>query len=299
MALTILAIPETIRYGFGDFVELYVDGPGVAPFTYLWTSTPADPSIIDPTAQDTFASPSYTTTYRVRRVDHVGTIETAEVVVTVTDGPPPPPPPALELSPAAGALFNGQVGVAYHQGAPFAAANGTPPYAWAVLGALPAGLALVVDGAGATIEGVPTIAGPVAFQVQITDAAAAVVALNYSILVAAAEVPPPAPEVVPDVPAPPGRSASSGGSAWVTASGQVSRRDRLADVQRLAVGVYRVTFRAGAGRSPSEYTARVGALAPFARSISARPENGGWRVLAFDHAGAPADCNFALRFCRV
>ncbi|HWQ56097.1 MAG TPA: putative Ig domain-containing protein [Bryobacteraceae bacterium] len=70
-------------------------------------------------------------------------------------------PPALQITTTS--LPAGTVGAAYSQ--TLAATGGTPPYTWAVIGNLPAGLTL----SGATIAGTPTAAGISTFTVRVSD----------------------------------------------------------------------------------------------------------------------------------
>jgi len=77
-------------------------------------------------------------------------------------------------------VANGQQGVPYAQ--ELVAAQGVPPYTWSLAaGSLPPGLSL--DGAGATITGVPTEQGDFTFTLQATDAAAATASRAYTISV--------------------------------------------------------------------------------------------------------------------
>lgn len=109
----------------------------------------------------------------------------------------------------------------------------------------------------------------------------------------AAPEPEPDPEIVADVPAAPGR-AFARASVYVTSSGVASRRDRVAVVQREALGVYRIET--APARSGPEHVARATPVAPFARLPVVEPlEAGVWRVRIFDAHGAPADSNFSFR----
>jgi uncharacterized protein (TIGR03437 family) len=62
-----------------------------------------------------------------------------------------------------------------------AATGGAPPYSWSAQGALPPGLSL--NAATGSISGSPLIAGTSAFQVTVTDSAAATVSLSFSITI--------------------------------------------------------------------------------------------------------------------
>ncbi|MGB9030293.1 MAG: putative Ig domain-containing protein, partial [Acidobacteriaceae bacterium] len=75
--------------------------------------------------------------------------------------------PTIVVTPAAGALTAGTVGVAYTT-VTFAASGGTSPYTWSVsAGALPAGLTL--SASAGTLSGTPTAAGAFSFSITATD----------------------------------------------------------------------------------------------------------------------------------
>ena len=94
-----------------------------------------------------------------------------------------PAPVPVTLTPVAGALPAGTVGVAYGQS--FVAAGGTPGYGYAVSGgALPPGLTLAP--ATGALTGTPTTAGSFSFSVKANDSAAGNVTQAYSLVVAAA-----------------------------------------------------------------------------------------------------------------
>jgi len=83
-------------------------------------------------------------------------------------------------------LPNGTVGSAYNQ--TITAIGGTPPYTFAVSsGTLPPGLTL---SAGGTLSGTPTTAGTSNFTITATDSNACPGSRAYSIVIAAAGVPP-------------------------------------------------------------------------------------------------------------
>ena len=74
----------------------------------------------------------------------------------------------------------GTVGVAYSQ--TLVGANGNAPYAWSIVGSLPAGLLL----SGAVISGIPTLAGVSTFTAQLTDALSTTVSKPLSLTIGAA-----------------------------------------------------------------------------------------------------------------
>jgi len=86
-----------------------------------------------------------------------GTSGTATASITVTA-------PALTLSPAAGVLTSGTVGVAYSQS--FSAFGGTAPYSYSAAG-LPAGLSF--NSATGVLSGTPVAAGTASLTIQATD----------------------------------------------------------------------------------------------------------------------------------
>ncbi|MET3725955.1 putative Ig domain-containing protein [Sphingomonas trueperi] len=105
----------------------------------------------------------------------------ATVTVTVSA-------PTLVFSPAPGALPNGTVGTAYSQ--TITISGGTAPYSFTATG-LPAGLTL--NATTGAITGTPTTDGSFQASVTATDAFGAVLAQNYSIVIA-----PPPPPVAAD-----------------------------------------------------------------------------------------------------
>jgi large repetitive protein len=97
---------------------------------------------------------------------------------------PPATCPAITLSPAT--MPSGTVGVAYSQ--QITASGGTAPYSFAVTsGTLPAGLTLT---AGGLLSGTPTTAGSSTVTIRGTDANGCFGTVVYTIVIAAAPVPP-------------------------------------------------------------------------------------------------------------
>jgi hypothetical protein len=118
------------------------------------------------------------------------TLDTNQVTATCASGPVPPACPVITLSPAT--LPNGTATVAYSQ--TITASGGTAPYTFALVsGSLPAGLSLT---AGGIVTGTPTTAGSSTFTVRATDANGCTGTIAYTIVIAAAPVPPPVCPVV-------------------------------------------------------------------------------------------------------
>jgi hypothetical protein len=96
---------------------------------------------------------------------------------TPTSAPAPPTAPLAIVTPAA--LPEGKVDQSYRQ--PLAATGGTPPYRWTLLsGALLAGLKL---DPGGEISGTPTAKGTMKFTLQVADAAAKTLSLEFTIVI--------------------------------------------------------------------------------------------------------------------
>jgi hypothetical protein len=112
------------------------------------------------------------------------TLDTNAVTAACPSGVPPPVCPVITLSPAV--LPSGTVAVAYSQ--TITASGGTAPYSFAVTaGTLPAGLTLTPTG---VLAGTPTTAGSFTFTVRGTDANGCFGSIAYTIVIAAAPVPP-------------------------------------------------------------------------------------------------------------
>jgi hypothetical protein len=101
--------------------------------------------------------------------------------LTINAAPPPPSPMIASASP----LPSGEVGKAYSF--TFQAISGTPPYAWSVAGALPAGLTLSSAG---LLSGTPTTANLYNFNIQVTDSESISVQAAFSVTINAPPPPP-------------------------------------------------------------------------------------------------------------
>jgi len=106
-----------------------------------------------------------------------GNSQSATVTVTVTA-------PLLALSPAAGTLNSGQMGVAYNQF--FSASSGTAPYSYVATGVPPG---LIFDPSNGHLSGIPSSSGTYNLSVTATDHFGATGSANYTLNVAAAALP--------------------------------------------------------------------------------------------------------------
>jgi hypothetical protein len=284
--LTVLAFPDAINYGFGDFVELYYDtgtGPaGTAPYVYSWS--PAA-NILDPHATDTFAQPSATTIYTLTRVDALGAIETGSVLVTV-NGAPANPPLSVEATATPSGIDLGQ-----SSALEAVAVGGVPPLTYLWTPAL---------GLSAPTSPTPTASPTVTtdYSVTVADAVGQTATTSVHLLVMVPEVPP-APAVVADLPAPGTRHRQppGGASLYVTASGQVSRSNGLGPTFTVAhptPGVYVITAAPGYGRALAAHHPALTIVADLPRSGVVRPVGAALEVRTFAPDDVPADANFAL-----
>jgi Tfp pilus assembly protein PilW len=108
------------------------------------------------------------------------------LVVTVTDavGVATSKTYALTINPGltiTGSVPNGEITVPYT--ATLNANPGTPPYTWALTGALPPGLVLTPGPTTATISGTPTATGTYPVTLKLTDSTGATTNQTYSILI--------------------------------------------------------------------------------------------------------------------
>ncbi|MDQ3070904.1 MAG: IPTL-CTERM sorting domain-containing protein [Acidobacteriota bacterium] len=140
--------------------------------------------------------------------------------------------PAITVAPAT--LPNGTVAIAYSQ--QITASGGTGPYAFAVTsGTLPAGLVLTPSG---LVAGTPTTAGSSTFTVRATDANGCFQSITYTLVIAAAPVPPavcPAITLAPAVL--PGGTQGVAYSQTITASGGTAPYSFGVTVGALPVGL--------------------------------------------------------------
>ncbi|MEO7189522.1 MAG: Ig domain-containing protein, partial [Vicinamibacterales bacterium] len=138
----------------------------------------------------------------------------AYTIVTAAAPPPPPVCGTITLTPTT--LPGATVGVAFNQ--VFTGNDGVSPYAFGVTtGGVPAGLALTAAG---VLSGTPTTAGSSSFTVGATDANACSGTLAYTIVTAAAPVPPAVCPTITLVPATlPGAPLGQAFNQTITAGG--------------------------------------------------------------------------------
>lgn len=142
------------------------------------------------------------------------TLDTNTVTAAACAGPAPPACPAITLAPPT--LPNGTVAVAYSQ--TISASGGTAPYTFSLVsGALPAGLTLTSAG---LVAGTPTTAASSTFTVQGTDVNGCFATITYTIVIAAAPVPPGGcPTITLSPPTLPAGTVGAAYSQTITASG--------------------------------------------------------------------------------
>lgn len=126
---------------------------GTPPYTWTASGLPAGLAVSGATIGGT-PSAAGTARVTVRVSDGKATV-TSELSLTIH-------PPALQITTTS--LPEATANAPYQQS--LAATGGTPPYTWAVNGALPPGISL----AGSTISGTPLAPGIARFSVQVTDA---------------------------------------------------------------------------------------------------------------------------------
>ena len=186
---TITLLPSTLPNGTVGvaYSQQITASGGAPPYTFTVTSgtlptgltlTPAGLLAGTPTATGTF-------TFTVRGTDLNGCFGSiAYTIVIVAAAVPPPGCPVITLAPPT--LPNGTVGVAYSQ--QITASGGTAPYTFGVTGgALPTGLILTPAG---LLAGTPTAAGSFTVTIRGTDANGCFATITYTIVIAAAPVPP-------------------------------------------------------------------------------------------------------------
>lgn len=163
-------------------------------------------------------------------------------------------PGSVTLTPTAGALPNGKVGIAETQ--IFSAAAGTGPYAFGIsAGTLPAGLTLT----GASLSGTPTAAGTFSFTVTATDANGVTASAAYTLLV----VPSAVITLTPSAGALPHAMAGEDYTETVVASGHVGV------VTYAATGTLPVGLAVGATSGEITGSVDVGAAGDYSFSITA------------------------------
>jgi large repetitive protein len=160
---------------------------GTAPYTFTVTSGTLPSGLVLTAAGVLAGTPTTagTFTFTVRGTDAQGCFgAVAYTIVIAAAAVPPVGCPAITLSPPT--VPPGTVGVAYSQ--TITGSGGTAPYSFGVTsGTLPAGLTLT---AGGVLAGTPTTAGSSTVTIRGTDANGCFGTIVYTIVIAAASVPP-------------------------------------------------------------------------------------------------------------
>ena len=182
--------PSTLPNGTigAAYSQTIVASGGAPPYVFTVTSGTLPPGLTltptgllagTPTTAGTF-------TFTVRATDANGCFGSIAYTIVISAAPVPPPGcPVITLSPPI--LPPGTVGVAYTQ--TITGSGGTAPYTFGVTsGTLPAGLTLT---AGGVLSGTPTTAGSSTVTIRGTDANGCFAEVVYTIVIAAAPVPPP------------------------------------------------------------------------------------------------------------
>ena len=138
-----------------------------------------------------------TSAVTIRGTDANGCFATIAFTMVIAAAPPPPPVcPVITLTPTT--LPGGTVGVAFNQ--TIAGNGGAAPYTFGVTsGTLPAGLTLTSAG---LLAGTPTAAGTSAVTIRGTDANGCFATIAFTIVIAAAPLPPPVCPVITLTPTP-------------------------------------------------------------------------------------------------
>ncbi len=169
------------------FDETIAGSGGASPYSFGVTSGTL-PAGLTLTAAGVLAGTPTTagsSTFTVRATDAAACFGAVSYSVVIAAAPVPPPAcGTITLSPAT--LPGGRVGIAFNE--TIAGSGGASPYSFGVTsGTLPAGLTLTAAG---VLAGTPTTAASSTFTVRATDAAACFGAVSYSVVIAAAPVPP-------------------------------------------------------------------------------------------------------------
>lgn len=187
---TITLLPSTLPNGTVGvaYSQQITASGGAAPYTFTVTSGTLPTGLTltatgllagTPTATGTF-------TFTVRGTDLNGCFGSIAYTIVIAAAPVPPPGcPVITLAPPT--MPPGTVGVAYSQ--QITASGGTAPYTFGVTGGtLPTGLTLT---AGGLLAGTPTATGSFTVTIRGTDANGCFASITYTIVIAAAPVPPP------------------------------------------------------------------------------------------------------------
>jgi hypothetical protein len=161
---------------------------GAPPYSFAVTSgtLPAGLTLTAPGVLAGTPTTAGASTVTIRGTDANGCFGDIVYTITIVAAPTPLPVcPVITLSPST--LPNGTVAVAYSQ--MIAGNGGTAPYVFGLeSGTLPPGTTLTAAG---LLAGTPTTAGTSTFSIRGTDANGCFAILAYTIIIAAAPVPPP------------------------------------------------------------------------------------------------------------
>jgi hypothetical protein len=197
---TITVSPATLLNGTvgAAYTQTLVGSGGTAPYSFGVTAGALPAGLILAADNDVEGTPTtvQTSTFTIRGTDANGCFASIAYTIVIAAAPVPPAVcPVVTVSPAT--LPNGTVDAAYSQ--TLVASGGTGPYSFGITaGVLPAGLELTAAG---RFEGTPTTAGTSHFTVRGTDANGCFASVAYTIVIAAAPVPPPVCPVITFSPA--------------------------------------------------------------------------------------------------
>jgi len=234
---------------------------GVPPYTWGRTAGLFPPGLFITSRGEIRGTPTEPGTYQVsiRVTDSEGRTETRDFQLTINTSAPP-----LEIT-TPSPLPDAVVGQPYSQS--LQAANGTPPYQWAIVeGTLPPGLSFSQQG---VISGAPTAAGQFTIQVGVTDAQENTATKVFSLTVTQ-----PALQITTASPLPDGVAGQS----------------------------YTVTFTATGGAAPYSWSQVTGALPPGTTlntngTLSGTPSQAGvysFQIMVTDSNGETASRTFEV-----
>lgn len=195
----VIVSPDTLPGGTVGvaYSETLVGSGGTVPYSFTLTAGVL-PAGLTLTAAGVLAgtpTAAGTSPVTIRATDANGCFVDQPYSIVIAEAPPLPPVcPVITVLPAV--LPGGTVGVAYTQ--TLTGSGGTAPYVFGVtVGVLPPGLTLTAAG---VLAGTPTTAGTSPVTIRATDASACFAEVAYSIVIAAAPLPPPVCPVITVLP---------------------------------------------------------------------------------------------------